>query len=140
MQKIVIDTNVFVSSLIQRGYSYLIINDLFIERKIDLCVSDELLKEYYDVLTRERFNKYSDFVSKSGTLLADIENKSVKYFPKQKFSIIKDRDDNKLLELASECKADFLITGNTNDFTLKKFKQTLILSPKEYWENHRPAS
>jgi uncharacterized protein len=67
MQKIVIDTNVFVSSLIQRGYSYLIINDLFIERKIDLCISDEVLEEYYDVLTRERFSKYADFVSKSGT-------------------------------------------------------------------------
>jgi predicted nucleic acid-binding protein len=35
MQKIVIDTNVFVSTLIQRGYSYHIVNELFIEGKID---------------------------------------------------------------------------------------------------------
>jgi predicted nucleic acid-binding protein len=31
MQKIVIDTNVLVSSLIQRGYSNKIINEFFIE-------------------------------------------------------------------------------------------------------------
>ena len=36
MQKIVIDTNVIVSSLIQRGYPNLIIKDLFIEQKFQL--------------------------------------------------------------------------------------------------------
>lgn len=49
MQKIVIDTNVIVSALIQKNYPYLIINDLFIEDKFQLCVSDELLTEYYEV-------------------------------------------------------------------------------------------
>ncbi len=58
MQKIVIDTNVFVSSIIQRGYPYLIVNELFIEGKITLCISDEVLKEYYDVLKRRKFEKY----------------------------------------------------------------------------------
>jgi putative PIN family toxin of toxin-antitoxin system len=41
MQKVIIDTNVFVSALIQRNYPYLIVRDLFIEEKIQLCVSDE---------------------------------------------------------------------------------------------------
>ena len=79
MQKIVIDTNVFVSALIQRGYSYHIVNE---------------------------------------------------------FS---DKDDNKFLELSSQSKADFLITGNTNDFTIKRYKRTKIVTPKEYWENYKPA-
>ena len=43
MQKIVIDTNVLVSALIQRSYPYLIVSELFIESKIQLCVSDDLL-------------------------------------------------------------------------------------------------
>ncbi len=47
MQNIVIDTNVIVSSLIQRNYPYLIINDFFIENKFQLCISDELFTEYY---------------------------------------------------------------------------------------------
>lgn len=58
MQKLVIDTNVFVSALIQRGYPYLIVNDLFIESKIQLCISDDMLKEYYEVLNRKRFANY----------------------------------------------------------------------------------
>jgi uncharacterized protein len=138
MQRLVIDTNVFVSSLIQRGYSYSIVNDLFIESKIQLCISDDMLKEYYDVLNRKRFSKYQDFVSKAEILLADIETKASKFSPAIKLTIISDKDDNKLLELADECKADFIITGNTNDFTMKKYKRTKIVTPKEYWEKFKP--
>jgi len=137
MQKLVIDTNVFVSALIQRSYPYLIINELFIERKIELCISDDLLKEYYAVFNRKKFAKYSNFINKAEMLIADIEAKSLKFTPKKKLTIISDKDDNKLLELADECKADFLITGNTNDFTIKKYKRTKIVTPKEYWENFK---
>lgn len=139
MQKVVIDTNVFVSGLIQRSYPHLIINELFIEEKIDLCISDDLLQEYYSVLKRKKFAKYPDFVSKAEILIADIESKSRKFYPRSKLTIILDKDDNKLLELADECKADFLITGNTTDFTMQKFKRTRIVTPKEYWQNHKPV-
>ncbi len=61
MQRIVIDTNVIVSSLIQRGYPNLIINDLFIDQKFQLCISEELLAEYYEVLARPKFSKFPDF-------------------------------------------------------------------------------
>ena len=43
-----------------------------------------------------------------------------------------------ILELAEECSANFIITGNSNDFIFSEYKQTKILSPKAYWENHSP--
>ncbi len=48
--------------------------------------------------------------------------------------MISDKDDNKLLELAEVYKAEFLITGNHNDFTMSEYKTTKIITPKEYWE------
>ena len=51
MQKIVIDTNVIVSVLIQRSFPNLIIYEPFINRKIQLCMSDELMTEYYKVIS-----------------------------------------------------------------------------------------
>jgi putative PIN family toxin of toxin-antitoxin system len=54
MQKIVIDTNVIVSSLIQRSYPYKIIHELFIDDRFLLCVSKELMSEYYEVLSRPK--------------------------------------------------------------------------------------
>lgn len=138
MQRIVIDTNVTVSALIQRSYPYRIIYDLFIDGKIILCVSDEIMAEYYEVLSREKFAKFPNFFLRAEALLVDIESKSVKYFPTIKLNLISDPDDNMILELADECSANFIITGNTTDFTFPIYKQTKIVTPREYWENYQP--
>lgn len=138
MQRIIIDTNVFVSGLIQRSYPYFIVNELFIEGEIQLCLSDELLKEYYAVLNRKKFSKYPDFKIRAEKLIADVEANSLWVKPKIKLTIISDKDDNKLLELADESKANFLITGNTNDFTIEKYKRTRIVTPKTHCEKFRP--
>jgi len=136
MQKIVIDTNVLVSALIQRSYPYLIVAKLFSNDRIQLCLSDELFAEYFNVLNRKKFSRFPDFISNAQTLLIDIEKRAVKYYPTIRLKIISDSDDNKLLELAETCNADFLITGNSNDFTMSEYKGTRILSPKDYWNNY----
>ena len=133
MQKVVIDTNVIVSSLIQKSFPYKIINELFIEDKIALCVSETLMKEYYDVLRRPKFTTYHYFVARAESLLADIETKAIMYIPLISLDLITDKDDNKILELADVCAADYIITGNTNDFTFSTYKNTQIVTPRDYW-------
>jgi len=139
MQKIIVDTNVIVSALIQRSYPYLIMSQLFIDHEIEICISDELMKEYYDVLGRKKFSKYPDFISGATAILTDIENKSARYVPTVQLQILTDPDDDKLLELAHVSKADYLITGNSNHFTINYYKKTKIVSPKEYWELYKPV-
>ena len=138
MQKIIIDTNVIVSSLIQTGYPYRIIFDLFIEDRVCLCISPPLMAEYYAVLERPKFTQFQGFAAKAKIVLANIEIKAIYYKPKITLHLISDKDDNKILELADECGADFVITGNTNDFTFPLYKQTKIVTPKDYWENYKP--
>ena len=138
MQKIIIDTNVIVSSLIQKSYPYRIIFDLFIEDKICLCISPPLMAEYYAVLERPKFAQFQEFTTKARAVLANIEIKAIRYDPKVTLYLVSDKDDNKILELADECGADFVITGNTNDFTFPSYKQTKIVTPKDYWENYKP--
>ena len=137
MQKVIIDTNVLVSALIQRNYPNFILYHCVLENLVQICISDDLFKEYLDVLNREKFSKYPDFVNKAEFILAQIDTKATKFYPTQKIYLIKDKDDNKLLELAVESKADFIITGNTNDFTMSDYKGTKIVTPKEYWDNYR---
>ena len=139
MQRIVLDTNVIISSLIQKSYPYTIVNELFIDDKIEMCVSEELMREYYDVLRREKFIRYQDFFTRAEALLVQIETKATMFTPKIRLQLISDADDNMVLELADECLADFVITGNTTDFIFPKYKETKIVSPKEYWESHKPA-
>ncbi|MBC7588910.1 MAG: PIN domain-containing protein [Chitinophagaceae bacterium] len=111
MQRIVIDTNVIVSAFIQRGDPNLIINEPFIEQKFQLLILRGFIKT--------KIFKVSRFFSLCRSLISDA-------------------DDNMILELADECEADFIITGNTTDFTFPIYKQTKIVTPREYWDNHQP--
>lgn len=61
MQKIVIDTNVLVSALIQRSYPFHIIVELFSNDAVELCISDEVFEEYLNVLSRKKFSQFFDF-------------------------------------------------------------------------------
>lgn len=132
MQKVVIDTNVVVSALIQRSYPHRIIYDLFVDDKFQMCVSDELLAEYYEVLSRPKFSRFPDFFVLAEILQADIASKAKNYQPTIKLDLISDQDDNMILELAETCQADFIITGNANDFTFSSYQNTRIVTPKEY--------
>ena len=138
MQKVVIDTNVIVSALIQKNYPYLIIKELFLEGKIIVCISEELMQEYFEVLSRPKFARFPDFTSGAKSVLAGIGSKAELFNPEIKLDIISDQDDNMILELADESKADFIITVNTKDFTMSAYKNTKIVTPREYWEYHKP--
>jgi putative PIN family toxin of toxin-antitoxin system len=133
MQKIILDTNVLISALIQKSFPYKVVYDLFIEDKIKLCVSENLMTEYCEVLRRPKFAKYPDFAARVEMLLADIEEKAVMYFPTTTLDLLSDKDDNMILELADICSADCIVTGNTNDFTISNYKQTQIVTPRDFW-------
>ena len=139
MQKIILDTNIIVSSLIQRNYPYHIVFDLFINDKISVCVSPSLMMEYYNVLERPKFAQFQDFSVKANVVLNNIELKAIYYQPLIDLNLISDKDDNKILELADVCMADFIITGNTNDFTFPNYKKTKIVTPRDYWEKYKPV-
>ena len=137
MQKVVIDTNVLVSSLIQRSNPYLIVNRLVIAGKIQLCVSEQLMAEYCEVLARPKFAAFHDFFIRAKALLAYIETNAVMYVPQISLHLMKDTDDDMILELAGEADADFIITGNTTDFSFPAYRQTRIITPRIYWEECR---
>ena len=136
MQKLIIDTNVLVSALIQKSYPNFILFNCVLEKRFEVCISHELLEEYFEVISRPKFSKYPDFLMKAEFVISQIESIAAKYSPRYRFDIIADSADNRLLELAYESKADFIITGNTNDFTMAEFKGTKIISPKGFWEQH----
>lgn len=134
MLKIIIDTNVLVSSLIQKSYPFNIVSAIFTDENIKPCLSDNLFDEYSNVLNRKKFSSYKDFISNSEILINEIKVKSIWYTPTVEVNLISDFADNKLLELAETCSADFIITGNTKDFTMSYYKGTKIISPKDFWE------
>lgn len=132
--RLILDTNVLVSANIQRSYPNFIVDRVFADPSLELCFSAELFTEYIDVLNREKFTKFPDFHSRVQTLLSDIHTFGTQFTTTTKLKLIGDDADNRLLELAETCQADYLVTGNTNDFTMSEYKGTKIVSPKEFFE------
>ena len=136
MQKIILDTNVVVSALIQKSYPHYIVFNHVLEDYVQLCLSEKLLYEYRDVLSRPKFAGIAHFTHNAEIVMNRFVKTALFYEPKICLNIIKDESDNKLLELAVESNADFLITGNSVDFTMARYENTQILSPRNYWESY----
>jgi len=127
--KVILDTNILISFLITNQYRNL--DNLFLSGQIILLFSDELLEEFISVAIRPKFSKFFlkedienliDFFLETGIL---IEIKS-------KVNICRDFKDNFLLNLATDGKADFLITGDLDLLELKKINETNIISINEF--------
>lgn len=134
MFKIILDTNILVSALHSpESDPGLIINMALDEQAglVMLCASQEILEEYREVLSRDKFHYLNQ--AKIKRLHTQINKICHCVLPTQKVDLIKtDPPDNKFLECALEAKADFLITGNIRHFPFKKFHKTKILTPKEF--------
>ena len=78
MQAVILDTNVIVSALIQKGYPHFIVFEEGLNEYVQLGLSDALL--------------------------------------------------------ADESNADFLITGNNVDFNMTHYKNTRVVSPRDFRE------
>jgi len=90
------------------------------------------MAEYIEVLGREKFARFPDFKARAELVLNRIHEISTKFSPNIRVHTIADEEDNRFLELALVAQPDFLITGNTNDFTIKTVGRTQIVTPREY--------
>lgn len=134
MQKLILDTNVIVSALISSSIPSKILYELVLTEKVEICLSEEVLAEYVEVLSREKFSKFGSFKTKSDVVLNRLREIATFYQTNQKIEILTDTSDNKFLELAAVSAADYLTTGNTLDFTITEFEYTKILTPRAYWD------
>lgn len=133
MHKIVIDTNILVSAILSKSYPYSIVHDLIFQEKVISFTSDSVLSEFYSVIEYPKFKKYSGFILNAKNVVDGLFRFSILVQPTVFVDVLKDKSDNKFLDVALSCRADFLITGNSKDFTFKSFENTRIISPEAYW-------
>jgi len=138
MQKLILDTNVIVSALISSSIPSKILYELVLTRKVEICLSEEVLAKYVEVLNRDKFSKFANFKIKAQVVLNRLREIATFYQTDRKIEVLTDTSDNKFLELAAVSSADYLTTGNTLDFTITEFEYTKILTPREYWDNYAP--
>ena len=124
--RVVVDTNVFISGLLWGGNPGKILN-LWLWGKFNLLMCPYLCFEIIDVY--QKFDNPSQDIEK---LRLYLETKTIKIIPKKKVRVCRDPKDNQILALCWVGQADFLITGDKDLLSLKEFKNTKIVRPKEF--------
>lgn len=128
--RVVIDTNIIISSLVFGGLPKDIIKKV-IKKDIKAITSVQLISELIDVL-RKKF-RFSE--SKIKILETEIVKKFEIVYPKSEINICRDSDDNRVLESAIQGKCKFIITGDKDLLILKKYKNIKIVGAKDFLEN-----
>ena len=127
--RIVIDTNLWISFLITKDYSKL--DKILFSKQCVLVFSQELLTEFIDVANRPKFRKYFSHRDIE-QILETIEEYAVFVNVKTITEICRDSKDNFLLSIAVDGKADFLLTGDNDLLDLKTMNKTKIVTISSY--------
>jgi putative PIN family toxin of toxin-antitoxin system len=131
MIRVVLDTNILISGLLQPLGPSAQILMLAFSGSIQLCVSGSVYAEYEEVINRPRFQRSEDIIA--GTLAA-IREKGVWVRPTERVTACSDPDDDIFLECAQAAKAEYLVTGNLKHFP-ESWEGSRIVTPRWFLDN-----
>ena len=130
MIRVVIDTNILVSALLQPEGLPAAVLMLALSGEAELCVSDAVFAEYDEVIRRPHLKRPPDVIE--GTLQS-IRKLGQWVKPSVRVTDCTDPDDNVFLECAQAGEADYLVTGNKRHFP-ERWKKTKAVSARELIE------
>ena len=118
MQNIVLDTNSLIMSLSSKN-DYRMIWKAFLDGEYMLCVTNEIIEEYLEVLARN-IN-----IGVAETIVYTILNRKnvLRLDPHFRFHLIEaDKDDNKFVDCAIAANAKYIVTEDHHFNVLKKIE------------------
>lgn len=132
--KVVIDTNVFVSSFFGGNPKQII--DLWRNEEITLCLSHAILDEYIDVLGRIGMKNKAELEELLSLFSGGFNILFTTKTPKI-YIVKNDPDDDKFIECAAALKADVVITGDKEVLAVKGYMSIRILTPQQFLADYR---
>jgi len=129
VERIVIDTNLWVSFLINKDFKKL--DDRIKKKRIRILFSLDSLEEFLNVANRPKFKKYFSKADINQLIdLFDTYGEIVEV--KSKINSCRDPKDNFLLSLLMDSNADYLITGDNDLLEIKTFEGAKIIRIADY--------
>lgn len=133
MTPVVIDTNCLLQ-IIARRSPYRPIWDAFLEGRYDLCVSNEILEEYQEILGQQM----SPTIAENVVLLILNQENVQLVDPHFRMNLIAaDPDDNKFVDCAFAAGADYLVSEDSHFSVLRKipFPQLNLITLDEFMKS-----
>lgn len=122
-----LDTNILISALVYGGKPEQIVK-LILEKKVKGITSLTLLVELLDTLT-QKFHFEPQKIQQIERLM----KKSFHFvYPKRALHIVKDEDDNHVLEAAVEGNCKYIVTGDKQLLELRLFRGIKIITADQF--------
>jgi putative PIN family toxin of toxin-antitoxin system len=128
--RIVLDSNVLVSSLGKRS-RLRPIWQAFIEGRYQLIVSEDILKEYEEIIQQHSANGAAEIVMEMFIESPDVITQKVYY---NWNAISADPDDNKFFDIAVAADADYLVTNDRHFDAVKTiaFPKVNVITAEDF--------
>ena len=129
MIRVVVDTNVFISSFFGGNPRKII--DHWKSGKITLCLSKPIIDEYIEVLRRLELQNEKE-IDELLSLFAHGFNVVFTAKTPELHIVEKDPDENRFIECAVALKAKFVISGDKALKAIQDYMNIKIVSPREF--------
>jgi putative PIN family toxin of toxin-antitoxin system len=126
--RLVIDTNILVSAALKPDGLQRTIFVLAITKPARLFVTEPILAEYREVLSRPELKIRKGLREQ---LLQLVRNHARRVSPAHPLRVAKDPGDDKFLECADAARSDYLVTGNQRHFP-QFWKKTKVITSREF--------
>ena len=129
--KIVLDTNVIIDG-IKDDYSYeKQIIDAVRKGEIEAYANHQTLSE--NKLIMKRLIENPEYEREINDLLSQINH----VVNRHNINIVRDPEDNKILESAVEAGAEYLVTRDNDLLSLEKYEGVQIVNPSQFWVRYK---
>jgi putative PIN family toxin of toxin-antitoxin system len=127
--KIVLDTNVLISGIFFSGPPSTILH-AWHSRKLQLCVSVDILEEYLNVAERLA-SRYAG-IEYEGILEMIVQNSELVQAPDLPDRVSKDPDDDKFLACALASNTGIIVSGDRDLILVSGYANIQVLTPKAF--------
>ena len=125
--KVVLDTNVLIDGIKDDNSYEKRIIDAVIEGKIEAYANRQTMQENRLIVSQLLDNpQYESEVNDFFAQLNYVVNR-------HNINVVRDREDNKILESAVEAKADYLVTRDNDLLRIGSYEDIKIVNPSEFW-------
>lgn len=128
--RVILDTNILISAIGFGGIPREVFL-LIIEEKIKGVISQILLVELIEVINK----KFPRLIPNLPSIENSINESFLIVHPKESINIVRDRDDNRVLEAAVEGECDYIVTGDKDLLDLGEFENIKIVTPVDFLAN-----
>ena len=132
--RLVIDTNLWISFIISKKLNLL--EPILFAENTRILFSSELVEELQATITKPKLKKY--FSENALEEMLTVFDPYIDFITvKSTVSICRDPNDNFLLALAKDGKANYLLTGDNDLLDIGKYEKTIIIKISEFLEQNK---